>query len=274
MVVPVYVLFTKIDLIAGFTEFFGDLKKSDRAAAVGRDAPPRHADKSDPAAIFETEFDVLIKRCTRARCKRLHEGAQPRGAREDLPVPARVRGHRSATSPSFIRRDLRGQRLPGHADLPRLLLHERHPGGPPARSRARAHGPGDGPAPAGARRRSRSLESKSFFLHDVFMNVVFPDADIAARSASEIRRQWLDARRDRDRRRVARGSWCASRAWSASFKNRAFLSTTQERVQAAQAINWNQAASKNLALLDPILERLAGGGSARRRGRPHAGWAG
>ncbi len=35
------------------------------------------------------------------------------------------------------------------------------------------------------------VESKSYFLHDVFMNIVFPDGSIAARSASEIRRQRL-----------------------------------------------------------------------------------
>ena len=33
MIVPVYLLFTKCDLIAGFVEFFRDLRKSDRAQA-------------------------------------------------------------------------------------------------------------------------------------------------------------------------------------------------------------------------------------------------
>src|SRR5262245_6918184 len=35
MVLPVYVTFTKTDLVAGFVEFFGDLKKSERAAPWG-----------------------------------------------------------------------------------------------------------------------------------------------------------------------------------------------------------------------------------------------
>src|SRR4051812_28505819 len=58
MVVPVYVLFTKCDLIAGFTEFFGDLRKSDRAQVWGAtlklDLP-----KNEPGKIFDQEFDLL-----------------------------------------------------------------------------------------------------------------------------------------------------------------------------------------------------------------------
>src|SRR5205085_398437 len=33
------------------------------------------------------------------------------------------------------------------------------------------------------------VEQKSYFLRDVFANVVFPDQDVAARSAEEIRRE-------------------------------------------------------------------------------------
>jgi type VI secretion system protein ImpL len=67
MVVPVYVLFTKCDLIAGFSEFFGDLRKTERAQAWGAtlrlDAP-----KTDPGKLFDAEFDLLAqKQSTPAR---------------------------------------------------------------------------------------------------------------------------------------------------------------------------------------------------------------
>ena len=35
MVLPVYVLFTKLDLVSGFIEFWGDLSKAERAQAWG-----------------------------------------------------------------------------------------------------------------------------------------------------------------------------------------------------------------------------------------------
>ena len=39
MRLPVYVLFTKADLIAGFTEFFDDLDRERRAPGLGRHLP-------------------------------------------------------------------------------------------------------------------------------------------------------------------------------------------------------------------------------------------
>ena len=54
-------MFTKIDLVAGFAEFFGDLKKSERAQAWG--ATIRlDADKREPGKLFDAEFDVLVEK--------------------------------------------------------------------------------------------------------------------------------------------------------------------------------------------------------------------
>ncbi|HSO00557.1 MAG TPA: type VI secretion protein IcmF/TssM N-terminal domain-containing protein, partial [Candidatus Nanopelagicales bacterium] len=51
MTLPVYILFTKIDLVAGFVEYFGDVKKSDRAQPWG--ATLRlDEDKADPGKLF------------------------------------------------------------------------------------------------------------------------------------------------------------------------------------------------------------------------------
>src|SRR6185437_2443862 len=55
---PVYVTFTKIDLVAGFSEFFGDMKKSERSQAWG--ATVRlDADRREPGKVFDAEFDTL-----------------------------------------------------------------------------------------------------------------------------------------------------------------------------------------------------------------------
>src|SRR5262245_4574753 len=48
MVMPVYVLFTKCDLVAGFVEYFGDLKRSERGQAWGATLP-LSLDKSNPS---------------------------------------------------------------------------------------------------------------------------------------------------------------------------------------------------------------------------------
>ncbi|MFS8070705.1 MAG: type VI secretion system membrane subunit TssM, partial [Byssovorax sp.] len=70
MVVPVYVLFTKVDLIAGFNEFFGDLRKSDRSQAWGTTLKLDMV-KNEPGRIFDAEFDVLCGQVHARSLKRL-----------------------------------------------------------------------------------------------------------------------------------------------------------------------------------------------------------
>lgn len=59
---PVYVLFTKADLFAGFTEFFDNLGKEDREQVWGFTLPLQKKTKSEvsPMAAFNGEFDALL----------------------------------------------------------------------------------------------------------------------------------------------------------------------------------------------------------------------
>lgn len=56
---PVYVLFTKADLIAGFTEFFDDMDEVERARVWGASFPYRPGVKTDVVGVFEQHFDTL-----------------------------------------------------------------------------------------------------------------------------------------------------------------------------------------------------------------------
>jgi type VI secretion system protein ImpL len=58
---PVYVLFTKADLIAGFTEFFDDLDREKRAQVWGTTFDLTH-DHDGPVASFAAELRVLVER--------------------------------------------------------------------------------------------------------------------------------------------------------------------------------------------------------------------
>lgn len=61
---PVYVLFTKADLIAGFAEFFDGLGKEAREQVWGFTLPlkKRKADDAPPLAAFGAEFQALLER--------------------------------------------------------------------------------------------------------------------------------------------------------------------------------------------------------------------
>jgi type VI secretion system protein ImpL len=59
MVLPVYVLITKADLISGFIEFWGDLTPASRGQVWGATFDPDAEELSEPAAAVKAEFDVL-----------------------------------------------------------------------------------------------------------------------------------------------------------------------------------------------------------------------
>ena len=60
---PVYVLLTKCDLVAGFTEFFDDLGREERAQVWGFTVPmAKDDDSTDIAGRFNDEFDQLLAR--------------------------------------------------------------------------------------------------------------------------------------------------------------------------------------------------------------------
>ena len=100
MVVPVYVVFTKVDLVAGFVEFWGDLRKSERAQIWGTTLPLEGPDKRDTGKAFDEEFDALVERLHARAISRIGAERQPELRAAHLPVPARVRGASSRTSRS------------------------------------------------------------------------------------------------------------------------------------------------------------------------------
>lgn len=190
MIVPVYVLFTKADLVAGFAEFFGDLKKSERAQAWG--ATVRLDERKDePGKIFEREFDVLVERLHDRVLKRMI-GERSREAKEriyqfPLEFAAVKRNLAEFMTAAFAP-------SAGAAPVPILRGFYFTSGvqeGRPLDRVVGAMGRAFGLRAASPEEDEIALpkESKSFFLHDVFTGVVFPDQDLAALTEAELRRR-------------------------------------------------------------------------------------
>jgi type VI secretion system protein ImpL len=73
MELPVYVLFTKVDLLVGFTEFFDDLERPGRAQVWGHTFSPAGAgDAVGPAARWPTALRGLVDRLNERLIDRLH----------------------------------------------------------------------------------------------------------------------------------------------------------------------------------------------------------
>ena len=75
---PVYVMVTKCDTVAGFPEYFDDLSQEDRAQVWGVTFPYEQSQNGEAADAFPGEFDALMGRLNEKVFARLEE---ERGAR-------------------------------------------------------------------------------------------------------------------------------------------------------------------------------------------------
>jgi type VI secretion system protein ImpL len=258
MVVPVYVLFTKCDLVAGFVEFFGDLKRSERGQPWGATVPLA-ADKSNVSAMFDREFDVLVERLHRRTVLRLGSERLSRRQREKVyqfplefaaikrnlsdllgaafkPAPP-PEGKRKLVIPTPI---LRGFYFTSGTQEGKPL--ERVVG-----AMGRAFGLRVAEVEEGA-----AVESKSYFLKDVFETIVFPDQRIAGRTEDEVRR----VRWQRIAVAAAAGVMGAVLCVPAIYSfagNRDLVAETRRVSEAAAAVDWADGRS-TLAKIDQLDE--------------------
>lgn len=68
---PVYLVFTKCDLLQGFVEFFGDMTRREREQIWGCTLTDKQREESSLRALFEEEFDRLYDALVNARSERL-----------------------------------------------------------------------------------------------------------------------------------------------------------------------------------------------------------
>ncbi|WP_437673301.1 type VI secretion system membrane subunit TssM [Sorangium sp. So ce131] len=271
MVLPVYLLFTKCDLIAGFSEFFGDMRKSDRAQAWGATLKLT-ADKSTPGRLFDAEFDALTKQIHGRALKRLVM-ERSREVRERVyQFPLEFSGIRRNLS-DLVSTIFMVNAFQGTPIFRGFYFTSGTQEGKPLDRVLQRMGQAMGIRPQEAVAQ-QNVESKSYFLHDVFMNVVFPDGDIAARSASEVRRQRI-VRSAISAAAAALGIILAIPSVVSFSNNRQLLREVEVEARNVSAIQWGDSRllSDKLAALRPALLRLRSIDEAREEGAPDGmGW--
>ena len=88
---PVYVLFTKADLIAGFTEFFDGLGKEQREQVWGFTLPlPKGRTEASAVSAFDEEFGLLTNRLNTLSLERIQAETDPQRRSLIASFPAQV----------------------------------------------------------------------------------------------------------------------------------------------------------------------------------------
>lgn len=190
MVVPVYVLFTKCDLLPGFVETFGDLGGKERGQIWGFTFP---ASKKvpDPAGAFAQNFTDLAQTVERRALRRMTEERRMEARDKIYEFPQYFEPLRD-TLAMFVA-ELLAENIYSESPIMRgcYFTSGTQEGRPIDRiMNSMAEAFGIQPRIAYT---APQVEAKSYFLGDLFQKVIFPDKNIASRTAARIRKQRLVA---------------------------------------------------------------------------------
>ncbi len=254
LVLPVYVLLTKCDLLPGFVESFEDLRKTERSQVLGFTFPVTA--QGQLSSRVEERWTRLVQVLERNAIARLAEtrGREARQLVYELPqqLEALRTNLVAFLSATFV------DNVYQEAPLVRgvYLTSGTQEGSPVDRlmgSMAAAFGLRP-PIHASAAR----AETKSYFLGELFTQVMFPDQQLAVRNQTAERRvQWLRMGLAVLLTLAAIG--LSALPVSAYVANRALVRSTQEEL--AQAVAYRGRVQKKpvpLSVLEPIRQRLAG----------------
>lgn len=185
---PVYLLFTKCDLIHGFVESFGNLSGERRKQIWGFTAPALQGARRDPGSYFAQQFDLLREELEQRSLLRMADEVEPDLMPLIYEFPAQFGALRDKLTffvdelfdASAYRETplLRGAYFTSGTQegAPADLLFEDMADALNVRPQLYE---------------SREEEKKSYFLHDMLMRVVFEDRALATTSAVELtRRHW------------------------------------------------------------------------------------
>lgn len=224
---PIYLLFTKCDLVAGFMEFFDDLGREDRAQVWGFTFPEGTSEDGSAAQHVGAEFDGLIQRLGERVYWRLNQERDTQRRALIQGFPAQMAGLKS-TVEQFTRAIFQPSR---YEDAPLLrgvyFTSGTQEGTPIDRlmgSLARTFGLDQKVLP------SYGGHGRSYFIRDLLTEVIFPEAELAgANRRLERQRAWLQI-----------GAYAgaivlaalAALAWSTSFtRNAVYVHRIQDRLE-------------------------------------------
>ena len=183
--VPVYALFTKADLIAGFTEFFDDLDRERRGQVWGMTFPLNKGE-AGTAGAFGAEFGLLVDSLNQRLIDRLQNERSADRRAMIAGFPAQVSSLKLPLT-EFINEAFGGSRLDPAPLLRGVYIASGTQEGTPidrlTGAMARSFGIDQRRAPS-----LRPEQGRSYFLTRLLREVVFGEATLVSRDPAKARR--------------------------------------------------------------------------------------
>ena len=247
---PVYVLFTKADLIAGFSEFFGSFSASRRQKVWGATFQTKSR-KEATVPRFAGEYDALVARLSEEVTDRLNEEPDGISRISIFGFPGQVAMLRDRLNALLVS-IFESSRYRVNANLRGFYFSSGTQEGTPIDQVLGAMERSFGAANYGG---GMSGKGKSFFLHDLLTKVIFAEAGWVSFDRRAVRRDGL--LRGAAFSLIAAATLGMLAAWGMSFyQNRQLVETAN-----AAMINYASAAKDELArteIDDPDPSKVAG----------------
>jgi len=253
---PVYLLFTKCDLLQGFVDLFGDFSRREREQIFGCTLTDDQWAEGTVRTVFEHEYDRLHETLLEVRTEQLSRSMKPDARRRAFLFPLEFA---SAREPLGLFVDHLFQRHPYH-EQPEFrgfyFTSGTQEGAPIDRVIRDVADPFDLGGPTVVEREPEA-ETKSYFLSNLFTDVVIPDQDRVVRTIRSARRsRWG---------RWATGAVCAGTvglfaAWGgqALMQSRAVLEGVEQAARAADSVRWDgPGGTRSLVAVDRLREEVA-----------------
>ena len=253
--VPVYALFTKADLIAGFTEFFDDLDREKRGQVWGMTFPLNKGEAGTTGA-FGTEYGLLVDSLNQRLIDRLQNERSADRRAMIAGFPAQVASLKLPLT-EFVQEAFGGSRLDPAPFLRGVYMASGTQEGTPidrlTGAMARSFGIDQRRAPS-----LRPEQGRSYFLTRLLKEVVFGEATLVSRDPAKARRALI--------LRIAFASiaalllvGCGAALIQTRAANNAAVAESDTAlaayIAAAQALKLDPVAESNLVPVGPVLDK-------------------
>ncbi|MEM8557349.1 MAG: type VI secretion system membrane subunit TssM [Bacteroidota bacterium] len=185
---PVYLVFTKADLLRGFVEFFGDLSRQERDQIWGATFDPGALGEQSLHSQFLGEFDLLVDTLQGARVEQMRKPQKREERHKAYVFPMEFGGVRD-TLGRFVETLFQTnpfQETPLFRGF--YFTSGTQEGVPIDRVIQSIAQQFNLPAPAGGPTQP-AVEAKSYFIKDVFTKVIIPDQYLVKRTSRAALRQ-------------------------------------------------------------------------------------